>query len=419
MMTKVSDSGLSSCCKRVSKVEISNFALQTAGIYANMTITANQGIRLLSALSFQNVVENVDCSSQDVTVKFDSATSLKAAQTAWAWVNQAPANTIIYVAEGDTCAGDSGRQPFSVESISYDTTANTATLAATKAAWSSFAQDASIRISGTPATGTSARSISKDIPIDVSHDFSGPIFSTSIDGIDLDISCSTCNTQGMLNADITLSLTHGFQASVTTSNNLGAIFEVSLTASGALSSPLSANIPIFSTALAGFSIANVVTIGPELKLDADASISSFSASATATVGVEATLPDGSGFTLGQAANISPVIQATGLGLSGQVSVEASIVPTATLQLAATFLGKGLVGGIALKAPQLTATFDGAASTSGDMGCGNGNGTAEVSVDIEAGVELDAFGGFGGESDEPNLTNIFSTSTTLFNACLVI
>ncbi|KAM0466720.1 hypothetical protein ACHAPV_000225 [Trichoderma viride] len=387
------------------------------GIYANLTVTANQGVRLLSALNFQNVVESVDCSSQDVTVKFDSATSLKAAQTAWAWVNQAPANTIIYVADGDTCAGDSGRQPFSVESIAYDTTANTATLAATKAAWKSFAQDASIRINGTPATGTSARSISKDVAIDVSHDFSGPIYSTTIDGVTLGISCSTCNTQGTLNADITLSLSDGFQASVTTSNSLGATFEVSLTASGGLSSPLSTNIPIFSTALAGFTIADVVTIGPQLQLVADASISSFTASATATVGVEATLPDGSGFTLGQGVNISPVIQAKGLGLSGQVSIAASIVPTATLQLAATFFDEGLVGGIALKAPQLTANFAGAASTAGETACGNS--TAEVSVEIDAGVELDAFGGFGSDTDQPNLTKIFSASTTLWKACLVV
>lgn len=382
-----------------------------------MTVSANQGVRLLSALNFQNVVESVDCSSQDVTVKFDSATSLKAAQTAWAWVNQASANSIIYIAESDSCAGASGRQPFSVESITYDATANTATLAATTVAWKSFAQDASIRISGTPATGTTTRDISENVPIDVSHDFSGPIYSTTIDGVNLAIACSTCNTQGTLNADITLSLSDGFEASVTTSNSLGATFEVSLTASGGISSPLSTNIPIFSTALAGFTIEDVVTIGPQLQLVADASISSFTASATATIGVEATLPDGSGFTLGQGVNISPVIQATGLGLSGQVSIAASIVPTATLQLAATFFDEGLIGGIALKAPQLTATFAGTASTAGEAACGNSD--VEVSVNIDAGVELDAFGGFGSSTDQPNLTKIFSASTTLWNACLVV
>lgn len=382
-----------------------------------MTITANEGIRLLSALSFQDVVESVDCSTEDITVKFDSPASLQAAQTAWKWVNQAAANTIVYVAEGDTCAGDSGRQPFSVESITYDTTANTALLAATKTNWKSFAQDASIRISGTPSDGTTARSISKDVSINVSHDFSGPIYSTTVDGINLGISCSKCNTQGTLNADITLSLSNGFGASVTTSNNLGAIFDISLSASGALTSPLTTSIPIFSTALAGFSIANVVTIGPELKLVADASISAVSASVTATVGVQAILPDGSGFTLGQGANINPVVTPNDLALSGQVSVSAGITPTATLQLAATFLGEGLVGGLALKAPQLTANIAGAASTAGETACGNS--TADVSVEIDAGVELDGFAGFGGDSDQPNLTKIFSTSTPLWKTCLAI
>jgi hypothetical protein len=399
-------------------VELSNSSCYNfIGIYANLTVTANQGVRLLSGLGFQDVVESVDCNTQDVTVKFDSASSLQAAQTAWGWVNQAASNTIIYVAEGDACAGDIGRQPFSVESITYDTTANTATLAATKATWKSFAEDASIRISGAPTTGSSTRSISENVPIDISHDFSGPIYSTTIDGVNLGISCSTCNTQGTIDADITLSLSNGFQASVTTQNSLGATFEVSLTAGGAISSPLSTSIPIYSVALAGFSIADVVTIGPQLTVVADATLSGFSASATATVGVEASLPDGSGFTLGQSANIHPVISATGLSMSGSVSVAATIAPQITLQLAATFFDEGLIGGIVLQAPKLSATFNGAASTAGESACGSS--TAEVSVEVDVGVELDAFGGFGSTTDQPNKATVFSTSTTLWKACLVV
>ncbi|KAM0262119.1 hypothetical protein ACHAQJ_001860 [Trichoderma viride] len=392
---------------------------EAEGLYANLTVKANQGVRLLSALNFQDVVESVDCTTQDVTVTFDSASSFKAAQSAWGWVNQAASNTIIYVAEGDACAGDIGRQPFSVESIKYDSSANTATLAATKAAWKSFAEDASIHITGTPttSTGNKARDVSENVPIDISHDFSGQIYSTTIDGVNLGISCSTCNTQGTLDADITLSFSNGFEASVTTQNNLGATFEVSFTAGGAISSPLSTSIPIYSVALAGFSIEDVVDIGPQLNVVADATLSGFSASATATVGVEASLPDGSGFTLGQSANISPVISATGLSMSGSVSVAANITPQITLQLAATFFDEGLIGGIVLQAPQLSATFAGAASTAGESACGSSD--AEVSVEVDVGVELDAFGGFGSSTDQPNKAKVFSTSETLWKACLVV
>ncbi|UKZ75756.1 hypothetical protein TrVFT333_003450 [Trichoderma virens FT-333] len=387
------------------------------GIQANLTLQASKNFRLLSAPNFQDVVESVDCSTEDITIKFGSASSLQAAQAAWKWVNQAAANTLIYVADDEACAGDKGRQPFSVESITYDTTANTALMAATKAQWRDFAEDASIHISGIPAAGNTARDISKDVSIDISHDFSQPIYSTTVSGVNLAVACSKCTTQGKLNADITLSLSNGFEASLTTSNNLGATVEVSVSAGGSISSPISTSIPIATVPLAGFSIAGVVDIGPQLNIVADATISGFSASATATVGATASLPDGSGFTLGQSANINPTIQASGLGISGSVSASAHVAPVITLQLAATFLGEGLVGGLALQAPVLSANFAGAASTGGVNTCGNGN--AEVSVEVDVGAELDAFGGFGGATDQPNKITVFNKSTTLWKACLVV
>ncbi|KAL7953412.1 hypothetical protein V8C34DRAFT_321097 [Trichoderma compactum] len=389
------------------------------GIQANLTLQASKNFRLLSAPNFQDVVQSVDCSSDDITIKFGSASSLQAAQAAWKWVNQAASNTIIYVADDAACAGDKGRQPFSVESITYDTAAGTALLAATKAAWRDFAEDASIRISGVPAAGNTARDIGKDVSIDISHDFSQPIYSTTIDGVNLAIACSNCKTQGTLNADITLSLSNGFEASLTTSGNLGATVEVSVTAGGSIGSPLSTNIPIATVPLAGFSIADVVDIGPELTIVADASISGFSASATATVGATASLPDGSGFTLGQGSNLQPTIQASGLSLSGDVSLTAQVAPVFTLQLAATFLGEGLVGGLALQAPVLKADFAGQATSAGTAQCGANTGIAEVGVEVDVSAELDVFGGFGGATDQPNKTSLFNKSTTLWNACLVV
>ncbi|KAL7939268.1 hypothetical protein V8C35DRAFT_4443 [Trichoderma chlorosporum] len=387
---------------------------QAEGIQANLTLQASKNFRLLNAPNFQDVVESVDCSSDDITVTFGSASSLKAAQTAWQWVNQATGNTIVYIADDASCAAN-GRQPFSVQSITYNTAANTAVMAATKAQWKDFAEDASLHITGVPAAGNTRRDVSEAVPIDISHDFSGSIYSTTIDGVNLGLSCSTCNTQGTLNADITLSFDNGFEASLTTSNSLGATVEVSLTASGSISSPLSTSIPVYSVALAGISIEDVADIGPELTLVLNAEISSFSASASATVGATVSLPDGSGFTLGQGANIKPTIQAAGLGISASVSVSANIVPVATLQLAATFFDEGVVGGIALKAPNLSATFSGAASTAGESACGSSK--AVVSAEVDVAAELDAFGGFGSSTDQPNKISVFNVQDTLWKGCL--
>ncbi|PTB65832.1 hypothetical protein BBK36DRAFT_1159957 [Trichoderma citrinoviride] len=391
---------------------------QDSGIVANMTLTAASGFRLLTAINMQDVVESVDCATEDITIKFGSAASLQAAQQAWQWVDASPANKIIYVAEGQACAGAKGRQPFSVESISYDAAANTALMAASLAKWKDFAEDASIRIAGSSGSTTSKRrSVSKDVTIDISHDFSGPIYSTAIDGINVALNCDSCATRGAADADITLSLSDGFSASVRTVNNFGADVDVSLTASGALTSPLSFSVPIATVPLAGFSIADVVDIGPQLSIVANASVSAISGSATASLGVSASLPDGSGFTLGQSADIQPSVQTTQLSATGSVSVTAKVAPVFTLELAATFLDEGVVGGVALQAPVLTADFEGSASTAGVAACGNSPG--EVSLSLDVGVELDGFAGFGGSGDRPNQATVFQKDAQVFNSCLAV
>ncbi|EGR48453.1 uncharacterized protein TRIREDRAFT_122096 [Trichoderma reesei QM6a] len=397
---------------------------QDQGIVANMTLQAASGFRLLTAINMQDVVESVDCATEDITIKFGSAESLQAAQEAWKWVNADAANTMIYVAEGQACAGTKGRQPFSVESISYDAVAQTALMAASLTKWKDFVEDASIRIAGVPvdATGSDAqavkrRGVSKDVTIDIGHDFSGPIFNTDVDGISVALNCDSCKTHGTADADITLSLSSGFSASVRTHNSFGADMDVSLTASGTLTDPLSFSVPIATVPLAGFSIADLVDFGPQLNIAADASVSAVSASATASLGVSASLPDGSGFTLGQTADIQPNVQTTKLGVTGSVSVAAKVGPVVSLELVASFLGKGVVGGLALQAPVLSAKFEGSASTMGMLACGNN--TAEVSLELDVGVELDGFAGFGGAGDRPNQKAVFQKDAQVFKSCLTV
>ncbi|TFB02825.1 hypothetical protein CCMA1212_005215 [Trichoderma ghanense] len=396
---------------------------QDQGIVANMTLQAASGFRLLTAISMQDVVESVDCATEDITIKFGSAASLQAAQQAWAWVNADAANTMIYVAEGQACAGTKGRQPFAVESISYDAAAQTALMAASLTKWKDFAADASIRIAGVSSAdgnGSSAarrRGVSKDVTLDIGHDFSGPIFNTDVDGINVALNCDSCKTHGTADADITLSLSGGLSASVRTGNSFGADMDVSLTASGTLTDPLSFSVPIVTVPLAGFSIADLVDFGPQLSISADASVSAISASATASLGVSASLPDGSGFTLGQSADIQPNVQTTKLGVTGSVSVTAKVGPVVSLELVASFLGKGVVGGLALQAPVLSADFEGSASTMGMLACGNN--TAEVSLELDVGVELDGFAGFGGAGDRPNQKAVFQKDAQVFKSCLTV
>ncbi|KAL7807510.1 hypothetical protein V8C44DRAFT_367425 [Trichoderma aethiopicum] len=399
------------------------------GIVANMTLQAASGFRLLTAINMQDVVQSVDCATEDITIKFGSAASLQAAQEAWKWVNADPANTMIYVAEGQACAGTKGRQPFAVESIRYDDAAKTALMAASLAKWRDFAADASIRIAGVPvdtgsssgnATTTTARrrGMSKDVTLDIGHDFSGPIFSTAIDGVNVALNCDSCKTHGTANADITLSLSSGLSASVRTEDSFGVDLDVSLTASGTLTEPLSLSVPIATVPLAGFSIADLVDFGPQLSIAADASVSAVSAAATASLGVSASLPDGSAFTLGQSSdNIQPSVQTTKLGVTGSVSVTAKVGPVVSLELVASFLGEGVVGGFALQAPVLSADFEGSASSMGVLACGNS--TAEVSLALSVGVELDGFAGFGGAGDRPNQKAVFQKDAQVFKSCLTV
>ncbi|KAK5988392.1 hypothetical protein PT974_12546 [Cladobotryum mycophilum] len=398
------------------------WAQQEQGILANMTLSVANGFRLLNSHRFGDIVEAVDCSNADVTIKFNSADNLNAAKNAWTWVNNKPENTVVYVVDGSSCGGQNQRQPYYVNSISYDEKSNSATLEASTAKWQDFADDATIRLHGLPADGETAKrgwtSINKDVSINVAHDFGGHIYSTVYNGINIGIDCTDCKTTGTIEADITLSFSNGFQATMTAHNSFGFRFAVGLSASGAIHSPwASQSFRVATVPLAGISISDVVELGPEITFDVQASISDLTAAFNTNFGIAMTLPEGSQMTLGQSANLNPSFSKIGPSISGSVSTSARLAPLATLSMAGTFMGKGLVGGLSLNAPILTANVKAAGNSAGGV-CPNG-GTTGVAYSVNVGMEVDAFGGFGSISDQPHKTALYTKNAPIVNDCVRI
>lgn len=393
---------------------------------ANMTVAAKTGYRILNSHSFSNLVQKVDCAADDtIKVTMSSNGDTKAAETSWAWVNKEPSNTAVYIVDGANCGGQHGRQPYYVTSIEYDHDNMIASMAAKLGEWTEFIDDAEINIKGemapqTPGANSTlvSRGLSKHVAIHIDHDFSSPIIATNIKGVTVGVSCAECKTQGTLDADISLSLKHGFKASVTARDNVALSALISLSASGTFVDPIvSKSIRIGTIGLPGLSIGGIVDLGPELTLDAKASLGGVSAKVDARFGGAMSFANGQTISIGKGSTtIQPSFSALPPSLTGSVSVSGSVSPLFTLNVSALFLGMGLSGGVALAAPILSVSA-GAAVSAQQQTCPNS--TASVNFALSVGMSVDSFAGFGSPGSEPNKKVLISKTQPLLSTCIAL
>lgn len=391
-----------------------------------MTVAAKSGYRILNSHSFSNGVHSIDCSNDgSVKITLSSHQDTKAAENSWAWVNRDPENTAVYIVDGNDCGGQHGRQPYYVRNIAYNQETKEVMMSANLGEWADFVDDAELNIKGeAPAHDSganatlAARGLSKNVPIHINHDFSSPVLSTNVKGITVGISCAECKTQGTLDADISLSWKHGFKASVTMRDNVAISALIGVSASGTLVDPLlTKSVRIGTIGLPGFSIGGVVEIGPELTLDAQASIGSISAKVDVKFGGAMSFANGQTMAIGKGATtIRPSFSALPPSLTGSVSVSGRVNPLLTLNLSALFLGKGVTGGVAVAAPILSVSAGAAVSTQ-QQTCSNT--TAAVNFALAVGVSVDAFAGFGSPGSEPNKKVLISKTQPLLNKCIAL
>lgn len=389
-----------------------------------MSLEVKPGYRLLNGNNFADLVDRVDCSANStIKVTFSNDEHVKSAQKSWAWVNKEAANTVIFIVDGEKCGGKHGRQPYFVTAVQYNTISKTASMKASTAPWESFVHDAELEIKGDnqPSAGfngTSKRFLSKNFPINIGHDFSQNLISTDFHGVNLGFDCLDCSTHGTLDAAINLSFSKGFSASVTMRDDVALRVGLGLSASGAVAGPfLTKSIRVGQLGLPGFSIGGIAEIGPQLTLDAQATLGTASAKLEAKFGGVMSFENGQKVQIGKGATatLHPTFSAIPPSIDGDVSIAAKVNPLVTLNLSALFFGKGITGGVALAAPILSVSA-GASVSSTNTTCG---GHASVNFAVDVGVEVDGFAGFGSPGDLPNKTVLFALNQPLINQCVAI
>lgn len=385
-----------------------------------MTVTAAPAYRILNSHKFSDLVQSIDCSNaKNIKIQFNNGKSVQDAKNAWSWVAQNPANNIIYVVDAPGCGGEHGRLPYHISGVTFDGSANVANLAIAAAPqWDDFVDDASVRIHGSELVHNSKRaSYTKHVKISLEHTYNKHFYDATIGPAHLSVDCSDCGTHGSLDADITVSTKHGFTASAAAADNLSVRFAVSATASAAITtSHLSNSIEIAKIPLATFKIADIVTIQPEITLDAQISVSDIKGSITTVFGAELAVPNGQTIAIGEGSTgFTPEFHRIGPTVSGKVDATARINPLVTLDLSGKILTKHVTGGVALAAPYLAVAIGADVNQPGTC---NG-GTSSIHYSLDVGAELDAFYGFGKPGDEPNKKSLYSVSKNILKDCIAI
>lgn len=329
-----------------------------------------------------------------------------------------------------------GRQPYQVNGVRWSDSTNTAVLIAAPKTWDEVVDGNSWEMFVDSRGLAGSDGLQKRITIDqspsinLSHDFSQPIFSDTVDGITVSLDCSECHTDGSLDFQLHiipfLIPPHIEGFAQVTPDNLGATAVVSLNVAGSITDGINKDVNLATVSLpGGFSIAGVANFGPTLQIGITTQLSAIDASASASFGVQMSIPEGSiakvDFSNSQNNELSgwtPTFNPVPPQFQSEFSVSGSIGPQLTIALEATVLGQGLAAGLALLAPKLEANLQGQVSSTGGV-CNDPNADAGLSFGLDIGAEVDAFAGVGKAVDLPGKVAILTTDVNLFTTCIAL
>lgn len=174
---------------------------------------------------FRPLLESVEC-GEPMVFKFKDGASLQTAKDSWSWVNERDAHTFILITADGECGSDENpRQPYHVDSVEYDETANTARLRATQKTWKEVAHTFDLEFgtvamhaqpeqaSGGAHQLVRRQSFDKSLEYNLGANHTGPLFDgrlpRSILGVKLD--CVECVSRGKVLVSGKVSLEDGVQ----------------------------------------------------------------------------------------------------------------------------------------------------------------------------------------------------------------
>ena len=158
---------------------------------------------VLSLESFDEMLVSVKCNGQHMALEFEYKAIFVSAHGIWKCVNDHHSHTFLMIARRGDCA-NVHRTPHQVSSIEFDHKRNVAYLQAKPGEWKDLAHSYELRI-GSPAMSSSSglerrhEIITKNISLNLSHDFNVQNYKVSFKECSASITCDPCYSTGRLN----------------------------------------------------------------------------------------------------------------------------------------------------------------------------------------------------------------------------
>ncbi|KAF4617095.1 hypothetical protein G7Y89_g15055 [Cudoniella acicularis] len=284
----------------------------TASILVNVTLETGEQEMIVSTDHFKTELKSVTCDTS-LSLAFTSPETYQKAVESWHWVNFNEQRTFIMIVNYDNCSSDSERQPWIVNSATYDNSSNAVHFNASQKSWDQlgtaytiqWGQEQEVPYLAKPRNNTleprvslSAPVYNKNFDIDLSHNVDQNLLSkTTNDGLDFSIDCQNCGTKGKVHFEghIKTSLEHPTTPKEWTMtvkpSGIEADLDLAFGVSGTLQKQWTNTVALVHVPIAGITIPGVMHIGPEFTLDAGYSLNSVAGSATIKAGVTAKISD--------------------------------------------------------------------------------------------------------------------------------
>lgn len=341
-----------------------------------MTLHGKDQELVISMERFASELASVTC-GENLSMTFTSNETYTQVISEWDWVNLHENNTFILIENYKGCGTDNTRQPWAVSSASYDNEHHAVHLKATKKTWQEAAHTYSMDFGKysppQPASSAHKRGLlgmpdisasgSKTWSIPMTQTLPSSLFKSATHGtLQFAVDCVSCGTKG------TIELTGHVESSL--KNGL-TVFSVSavpkaftstlalkLSGTGSLGSTWTQQATFLTVTVPGFSIPQILTVGPNLKFSGGLTVSKITGSAQISSGITATVPDTSVASVDFATSAvdvkgwTPTFKADPVTFSAQVDSEVSLYVQIAVAISLTCLGTGFSVDLGLKIPEI-------------------------------------------------------------------
>ncbi|KAF6235168.1 hypothetical protein HO173_006797 [Letharia columbiana] len=397
-------------------------------LLANMTLHAPDGLPIVLLERFEELDVEVDCRDDEgvLSLMFGSSDAFEYAREKWGYVNKVDDGKFLLIANKDGCGPGGQRQPYVISNITDDTATLNLSLAAQAVPWSDvggsyeldFGHAIPIR-QPQQLQGRSWWDNAKNAGNDALNATEGNLDETknaslllsagqqnkrttiyTDPGADLTIDCTNCFMIGSLEVMGHLSvLDFNLRDLILIASPKSVLatleFEASITADYE-STPLNftKELPSIPIPELGFSIPEIMTIGPSLTYTVGAS-GSFSGSATVDFGLQATVPDSAQIVADYSnSGASTATNFSGGQLTPKFDIKngsASVTLSAFSQLGINFgvdlfkLGAVTVT-VTVKLPEISTTLTANYDKLG--ACSQGVGASKTGIEIDSRVSIE-------------------------------